>query len=406
MPARTREKPRFKLDVPPPAQGWVAASKRDPRATRKLTVVSLETATSGGKTPSWGAQGGSLLKWLRARRPVITLAQRRRRRRWAWASALALLLVVAVVGVELYHYATRDPVLPGPPLTAAEAAEIRGGPPADLTLRFHTASPLASMPLYVSNGGGGPAIQAQAAFVFDPVKGMILYEKNPDQARSVASLTKIMTLLLATDSGSMDQLVTVGPDAAALVNYNNSYMDLSVGEQVTMRQLLYGLMLPGGNDAAQAIADAVAGDAPTFVLEMNRNAQELGLTHTSFVSADGVDGRNTSSARDMAELTAIVIQQDGVAQITATRQLVIPQTSTHKLYKLNNTNDLLPGATYSVTGINGVKTGYTSAAGYCIAFSAVVNGKLLVGVLLGDPSDQARASDASALLNWSYAQQY
>ena len=134
-----------------------------------------------------------------------------------------------------------------------------------------------------------------------------------------------MTLLLATNSGSLDQVVTIGPDAAALVNSNNSYMDVSAGEQLTLRQLLYGLMLPGGNDAALAIADAISGGEPAFVSTMNLYALQLGLNKTHFVSADGVIDANISSARDLAILTAIAIQQPGVSQITATRYLVIPQ---------------------------------------------------------------------------------
>ncbi len=214
-----------------------------------------------------------------------------------------------------------------------------------------------------------------------------------------------MTLLLATNSGSLDQAVTIGPDAAALVNSNNSYMGVSAGEQLTLRQLLYGLMLPGGNDAALAIADAVSGGEPAFVATMNLYALQLGLSKTHFVSADGVSNANISSARDLAILTAIAIQQPGVAQITATRYLVIPKTSMHKTFTLWNTNDLLPGAAFAYPGVNGLKTGYTSGAGYCMAFSAIQNGRLITGVILGDPSDQARVSDARALLDWGFAQE-
>jgi serine-type D-Ala-D-Ala carboxypeptidase (penicillin-binding protein 5/6) len=406
MPARTREKPRFKLDPPPPTQSWAGSGKRDARATRKLSLVTIETA--GASQWSAGSRRGGferLAGWLRARRGLVTLGQRRRRRRLAWIGAGLLTLVVAVVSVLLYNVSQVPPQLPGPPLTGAQGGATSGGLGAGQTLHFHAPSSFASLTLHTSGASQPPAIQAKAAFLYDATNGWALYEKNPDQPRSVASLTKIMTLLLATDSGSMDQSVTVGTDAAALVNSNNSYMGLSAGEQVTMQQLLFGLMLPGGNDAALAIADAVSGDAPAFIAAMNRNAQELGLSHTSFVSADGLDSANISSARDMAELTTIVIQQPGVAQITSTRYLVIAKTTTHKTYTLYSTNDLLPGGSSAYAGVNGVKTGYTTDAGYCMAFSAVINGRLIVGVILGDPSDQARVNDARALLNWGYAQQ-
>ncbi|HEX9037751.1 MAG TPA: hypothetical protein VF808_12270 [Ktedonobacterales bacterium] len=403
MAARTREKPRFKLDVPPPTQGWTVPGKRDPRATRKLTIVNLDV----GATPQRPGRPGlrAALRRLAPRQGLLTLAQRRQRRRLVWIGAGAFLAVLAIAGFVVYNASQYTPPLPGPPLSGPEAGVTSSLHP-DRTLHFGAVSPLANLTLHTSaNGSPAPLIQAKAAFLYDPANGWILYEKNSDQPRSVASLTKIMTLLLAVTSGSLDQPVTVGADAAALVNSNNSYMGLSAGEQLSMRQLLYGLMVPGGNDAAVAVADAVSGDSPTFVALMNRDSVELGLTHTSFVSPDGLDNSNISSARDLAELTAIVIQQPGVAQITSTRYLIIPQTSSHKAYTLYGTNDLLSGGSAAYSGVEGVKSGYTTAAGYCVAFAAVVNGRLLVGVLLGDPSSQARANDAHALLDWGFAQQ-
>lgn len=398
MLTQTRKKPRFQLDVPKPPQRWTVPSGGNITVRRKRPLFRVgpkETSRRGAQSAQ------ALTSWLFSRWAPLTLAQRRQRRRLTWIASGALVVIVALVGVLAFappaHTQGEGPA-------TADTSPIDGG--GEQMLHFRSAAPFAALQGYTAaNAGQPPAIQAKAAFLFDPQHGWIFYQKNPDASRPAASLTKIMTLLLATNSGLLDQVVTIGPDAAALVNSNNSYMGVSVGEQLSLRQLLYGLMLPGGNDAALAIADAVSGGEPAFVAMMNLYALQLGLDQTHFVSADGVSSANISSARDLAILTAIAIQQPGVAQITATRYLAIPQTSMHKSFHLWNTNDLLSGASSAYPGVNGLKAGYTSGAGYCMAFSVIQNGHLIVGVILGDPSDQARVSDARALLDWGFAQE-
>jgi D-alanyl-D-alanine carboxypeptidase (penicillin-binding protein 5/6) len=275
------------------------------------------------------------------------------------------------------------------------------------TQRNLATQPFASLGLHVSSANGlrPPAIRAAAAFLFDPNRGWVFYAKNADIERPVASLTKVMTLLVASGTGDLDQSVTVGFDAAALVNGANSYMGVSTGEQLTLRDLLYGLVVASGNDAAVAIADAVGGTEASFVAMMNRRAWRLGLTNTVFVTPDGLDDGNRSTAHDLAVLTAIALEQPGVEQITSTRHYTIPRTARHKAYELWSGNDLLPGGRWPYPGANGVKTGYTAGALYCMAFSARRQGHLLVGVVLGDPSAETRASDAHALLDWGFAQE-
>lgn len=252
--------------------------------------------------------------------------------------------------------------------------------------------------------GQPPAIKAVAAFVFDPDRGLIFYEKNAGEQRSMASTTKIMTLLLAVEDGNLDQMVTVGPDAAALVNSDNSYMGLSAGEQLTLRDLLYGLALPSGNDAAVAIADAIGGSVPSFVAMMNERAQELGLAQTFYVSPDGLDDGNHTTARDLAVLAAIAVQRPEIAQITSTLHEIIPRTSTHKAYDLWSGDDLLSGARSPYPGALGVKPGFTYAAAYCQAFAARRHGHLIVGAVLGDRTWEDRISDMRALLDWGFQQ--
>ncbi len=394
----TRKKPRFQLDIPKPPQRWTVPSGGNSTIKRKrpLFRVGQEEPSRRGSLSALALTGR-----LFSRQISLTLAQRRQRRRLSWIASGALAMIVTLVGVMAFAPPASTQA-EGP--TSTDISPTYGG--GALALHFRSVAPFSALQDHtVANTGQPPAIQARAAFLFDPQRGWIFYQKNPDASRPSASLTKIMTLLLATNSGLLDQIVTIGPDAAALVNSNNSYMDVSAGERLTLRQLLYGLMLPGGNDAALAIADAVSGGEPAFVSTMNLYALQLGLNQTHFVSADGVSSANISSAHDLAILTAIAIQQPGVAQITATRYLAIPQTSMHKSFNLWNTNDLLAGAASAYPGVNGLKTGYTSKAGYCMAFSAIQNGHLIVGVILGDPSDQARVSDARALLDWGFAQE-
>jgi serine-type D-Ala-D-Ala carboxypeptidase (penicillin-binding protein 5/6) len=254
--------------------------------------------------------------------------------------------------------------------------------------------------------GRPPALYAVAAFLIDPQRELIYYEKDANVARSMASTTKVMTLLLAVEAGNLDRIVTVGQDAAALVNGDNSYMGLSAGEQVTLRDLLYGLVLPSGNDAAVAIADAIGGSVDSFVALMNQRAQQLGLTQTRFVSPDGLDDGNHMSARDLAVLTAVaLLQHPEIAQITSTLHYIIPRTATHKAYELWSGNDLLSGARSPYPGAIGVKPGFTDAARYCQAFAARRHGHLIVGVVLGDWSWEERISDMRALLDWGFAQE-
>lgn len=398
MLTRRREKRRFYLDAPEPQRRQLLPVKViiRPRRKRSRFHVGLKDVSR------WNTLPFQVIIERRPQKPSapLTLARRRQLRRIGLIVAGALVALVIVSIVALRNAPVRPFAQSASPPAAGDLAA------SGYAQRIQAESSFASVPLHTSaNSSPAPAIQAQAAFLFDPERGWLLYQKNPDDPRPIASLTKIMTLLVATSSGSLDQSVTIGPDAAALVNSNNSYMGVSAGERLTLRQLLYGLMLPGGNDAALAIADTANGGAPAFVAVMNLRALQMGLRHTHFVSADGVSDGNISSARDLAALTAIAILQPGVAQITGTRHEIILQTATHKRFDLRNTNDLLPGASSAYAGVNGVKTGYTDSAGYCMAFSAQRNGHLLVGVILGDPSDQARVSDARALLDWGFAQE-
>ena len=414
----THRKRRFRVDPdPPPQHQRLSLPVFVWRRQHRQHQHRLEPPVSVGQRPPRHALIPPISErrlprsWLAAMlAPTPTLAHRRRVRRGALLASLACLLLIALVAGLFLAPWTRahTQVSVSTPAAGSRGLQPAGrvGVDGEQTSNDLTTLPFASLHQYVPAAGlQPPAVQAAAAFLFDPQSGLVLYEKNADEQRSIASLTKIMTLLLGADAGDLDQMVTVGPDAAALVTSANSYMGVSTGEQLTLRDLLYGLAVGSGNDAAVAIADGISGTEGSFVVLMNSRARRLGLTQTLFVSPDGLDDANRSTAHDLAILTAIALETPGVEQITATSQYQIPQTATHKAYDLVSSNELLPGGRASYPGANGVKTGYTERALYCLAFSAQRQGHLLVGVVLGDPSADARDTDAHALLDWGFAQE-
>lgn len=253
--------------------------------------------------------------------------------------------------------------------------------------------------------GQPPSVSAQAAFVYDAGSGFVFYAKNADAELPMASTTKVMTALLAVERGSLNQVVTVGPDAEALVRPDSSFMGLSAGEKLSLEELLYGLVLPSGNDAAVAIADAIGGTEGGFVDLMNQRARELGLTHTHFVTPHGLDepGHYTT-ARDLAVLSGVAMKNPTLVKITSALHYSIPKTPLHKAYELQTGNDLLAGARAPYPGAIGVKPGFTGGAGYCMAFAAVRHGHLIVGTVLNEPSWQVRITDMRALLDWGFSQ--
>ncbi len=408
--------PRFEVDAPPytsvPSRARRSASVAPPPrvSPRRPPRFRVEATPS----PPRRVLRSSAL-WMRRRRlwrprrfSLMLPLRALWRRRIAVAALLAVVLVLAgVARVFLIHptpSTARHAAAPlasvqvsgpqGPELRSELGALVRPQPPFPA---LHVNVPNAATP--------APGVQAQAAFLFDPDTSSILFQKNANDQHPVASLAKIMTLLAAVYNGNLDQTVTVGPDAAALVNSNNSYMGVSAGERLTVRQLLYGLIVASGNDAAVALADQVSGSTPAFVTLMNHRARLLGLDQTVFVSPDGADDGNLSSARDIAVLSAVALQQPGVEQITATLHYSLPQSSDHKAYDMTSTNSLLPGGSAAYPGAIGVKTGYTPASGYSLAFAARIQGHLLVGAVLDEPSDATRLADARALLTWAATQE-
>lgn len=249
-----------------------------------------------------------------------------------------------------------------------------------------------------------PVDTAAAAVLLDPDTGEVYFAQHADDERAMASTTKIMTALVAITYGNLDQPMTVGADIAQLDGTGASVAYLQQGDVLTLRQLLYGLLLPSGDDAAIVIADGVAGSQTGFVYLMNDEAHLLGLTHTHYENVHGLDADgHYSSALDLARLASFALRDPTFAQIVGTATYTLPATTNHQAYQWSNTNQLLFPPVYP--GVIGVKTGSTGNAGECLVFAAQGSTGRLVGVVLDEPDTYSRFTDARALLDWGFVAQ-
>lgn len=234
---------------------------------------------------------------------------------------------------------------------------------------------------------------ARAAALIDARSGRILYAHNENTLLPIASVTKIMTALLAVEKCDMGETVTASENASGVTG---SSIYLGVGETLSMRQMLLGLMLRSGNDAAVAIAEHVAGDVESFAVLMNQRAEQLGAT-AHFVTPNGLDeGGNGASALGVALIAREAMRNQTFRELVSTTRAVIPWRDSQYDRVLTNKNRLLrdyPGAT-------GIKTGYTQKAGRCLAFSAQRDGMELIGVVLGCGN---WFNEAASLLDWGFA---
>lgn len=241
-----------------------------------------------------------------------------------------------------------------------------------------------------------PATSATSTIVIDAYSGQVIYEDNADEQRAIASITKIMTAYLAVedmtlDDARLDEVYTVSEHAAASDEGGTSMYFLA-GDQVSMEVLLYGTMLRSGNDAAVALAEACAdGDEDAFIQRMNDKAQELGMTNTHYSCPNGlIDEDNYSTARDMAKLAKVAMENELFAKIVGTWYIELGD------YQIENHNMLLDQMKGECIG---VKTGFTTLAGRTLVSCAQRDGSKFIIVTLNDQNDY---DDHEALYNWAF----
>ncbi|MCL6451101.1 MAG: D-alanyl-D-alanine carboxypeptidase [Acetobacteraceae bacterium] len=336
--------------------------------------------------------------------------RKRGRRRWAGRAAWPALLLAAVLCLYLVSQGPR----PAPPalvfgrrLSASPAAAeplVAGSPgalPSAAAAAPQARSSAAGAQAIPSSGPASPAapafpdlpVTADAAILVEWRSGAVLWARNPDGRRQPASLTKMLTALVALDWGRLDQTIRVSALAAQTPG---SYMGIREGEVYTLEDLLYGLLLESGNDAAVAIAQGVAGSQAAFCALMNRKAWELGAGSSHFVNAHGISlPGHYSTARDMATIARALLRRPPLARMVATREHQVRELRTGRTYVVYSTNELLRRSPI----VTGVKTGTTPAAGRCLAASATSGGLSLVSVVL---HSEDRWSDSLCLLGYGF----
>ena len=247
----------------------------------------------------------------------------------------------------------------------------------------------------------GMNVDAKSAILIEPVSGTVLYEKNPDEKFAPASVTKIMTMLLAMeaiDSGkiSLDDKITCSENAKSM---GGSTMLLDTGEVRTVEEILKGIAIASGNDAAVAMAEFLSGSTDEFVKLMNERAQELGMTNTTFKNCNGlpVEGHLTT-ARDISIMSLELLKHPTILKYSGTYMETISEGRKSPI-ELVNHNKLVR----FFDGCDGLKTGFTQEAKYCISATAVRDGVRMLAVIMGAPTYKIRNRDASMLMNYGFS---
>ena len=249
-----------------------------------------------------------------------------------------------------------------------------------------------------AEGNTDLGLNAKSAILMEESTGNILYESNPDERLPIASVTKVMTMLLimeAVDSGkiSLDDMVIVSENA---MSYGGSTMFLETGEQLTVNDMLKGIAVASANDGCVAMAEHLAGSESAFVDMMNEKAKKLGMENTHFMNTNGLDeDDHYSSARDVAIMSRELMKHETIFNYTS----IWMDTLRGGKFQLANTNKLIR----FYDGANGLKTGSTSKALCCLSAAAKRNDMQLIAVVLGAPTSAERFASAKSLLDYGFA---
>lgn len=250
----------------------------------------------------------------------------------------------------------------------------------------------------------GPNVFAEAAIVMEASTGLVLYEKNINAQYYPASITKILTSLVAIENSSLGEIVTFSKDAVFNVDLDSSRIGIDVGEQLTMQQCLYGILLESANEVTYAVAEHIAGSIPEFAKMMNDKAKSIGCQNSNFVNPHGLhDSNHVTSAYDMALITREAMKSETFRKITATRTYQIPPTNIQSETRyLRNHHRFILNQDYKYEGTIGGKTGYTSNSKFTLVTVAKRGDLELICVVMKDDSNDHQYSDTQELLDYGF----
>ena len=239
-----------------------------------------------------------------------------------------------------------------------------------------------------------PKINARAAIIYDRTTKEIIWGKNETEKRAMASTTKIMSAIVVLENTNLSEIVTVSKKAASI---GGSRLKLNTGDKVTVNDLLYGLMLRSGNDAAIALAEHVGGSVEGFASLMNKKAKELGLNNSNFVTPHGLDNENHyTTAYELAILTDYALNNKIFEKMVNTKSTTVSINGNSR--NIYNTNELLG----NMLGVDGVKTGFTNSAGRCLVTSCTRDNNQIITVVLGCDTKKQRTSDSTKLIEYAF----
>jgi len=246
-------------------------------------------------------------------------------------------------------------------------------------------------------GSAAPKLSAKAAILVDAKTGRVLFSENADARLPIASTTKIMTALVALEQLPLDAKITASEKAAATIG---SRIGLQPGEVLSAEQLLNALLIESANDAAVALAEAVADSVEGFADQMNTKAQELGLENTHYVNPHGMNAKeHYSSARDLATLATSAMKNETFREIVGTWSYTLVRAGQTEPQVITNHNLMLE----NVGWITGIKTGRTPKAGCCLVASGTKDGVSLISVILGEPSEEQCQKESQDLLKYGFS---
>ena len=247
-------------------------------------------------------------------------------------------------------------------------------------------------------------LASQAAVLIDADTGTVLYEKNMHEQLYPASITKLMTALLAMEALEPEQVLTVSQTAVKAVPRTSSHIGLLAGERLTVDQALYAIGMESANDAANVLAEAVGGTLEGFAEKMNEKARQLGAYNTHFTNANGLpDGNHVTTAYDMALITAAALKQEGLANYFSTVTYTLSATNLSSARSFNNKDRLLPGGQYYYEGVLLAKTGWTTAAQGTFAAAVKKGETTLVAVTLKSPMLEDKYKDTRKLMDYGFS---